>query len=173
MARLQETLRALMHDLKNDLRKDPLPPELELKLCKSEAEWGKLRSCQENVRAMCPGDPIHGEVEELKALYLKLNDRVQVALEERQAEEKARLEREERAYRARLLGERLKFSHEELDRIVTDVMTQLKGEIGPDVGALEVFNIQLDATKTRLDFAGELLGTAQAMIDQLISDFPE
>ena len=45
VARLQETLRALMHDLENDLRKDPLPPELELKLCKSEAEWGKLRSC--------------------------------------------------------------------------------------------------------------------------------
>ena len=173
MARLQETLRALMHDLENDLMRNPLPPDLELNLCKSEAEWGKLRLCQEDIRSMCPGDSRLREVEELKALYLELNGKVQVALEKRQAEEDARLLREERAYRARLLGERLKFSHEELDRIVTDVMAQLKGRIGSDVGSLEVFNIQLDATKARLDFAGEQLVTAQAMVDKLVSDFPE
>ena len=146
MARLQESLGALMHDMETDLMKDPLPPELELKSCKSEAELVKLRQCQEDILSVSPNDSILGEVEELKALYLELNDRVQVALEERQAEEDARLLREERAYRARLLGENIKFTHEDLGRIMTDVMAQLKGETGSDVGSFEVFNIQLDAT---------------------------
>ena len=93
VARLQETLGAMMHDMEGDLMRDPLPPELELKSCKSEAELVKLRQCQKDILSMCPGDSILGEVEELKALYLELNDRVQVALEERQAEEDARLSR--------------------------------------------------------------------------------
>ena len=46
MARLQESLGALMHDMKKDLMRDPLPPELELKLCKSEAELSKIKQCQ-------------------------------------------------------------------------------------------------------------------------------
>ena len=62
-ARLQETLGAMMHDIEDDLMRDPLPPKLELKSCKSEAELVKLRQCQENIRSMCPGDSILGEVE--------------------------------------------------------------------------------------------------------------
>ena len=104
MAHLQESLGALMHDMENDLRRDPLPPKLELKLCMSEAELGRIRQCQGDILAVSPDDTIRGKVEELQALYLELNDRVQVALEESQAEEEARLLREERAYRARLLG---------------------------------------------------------------------
>ena len=63
--------------------------------------------------------------------------------------------------------------HEDLERIVTEVMAQLKGRIGSGMGCLEMFNIQLDAIKARLDFAGEQLVTAQAMVDKLVSDFPE
>ena len=111
MARLQESLGSLMHDMENDLMRDPLPPELELKSCKSEAELDRLRQCQEDILSVSPNDSILREVEDLKALYLELNDRVQVALEESQAKEDARLMREERAYRACLLGEKLKFTH--------------------------------------------------------------
>ena len=142
MARLQESLGSLMHDIENILMKDPLPPELELKSCKSEAELSRLRQCQGDILSMSPNDPILGEVDELKALYLELNDRVQVALEESQAKEEARLLREEKAYRARLLGEKLKHMHEDLERTVTEVMAQLKGRIGSGVGCLEMFNIQ-------------------------------
>ena len=109
MVRLQETLRALMHDLKSDLIKSPLPPDLELKLCKTKAEWCKLRLCQKDIRLMCPSDPSLREGEELRVLYLELSGKVQAALERHQAEEEARHLREERTYRARLLGESLKF----------------------------------------------------------------
>ena len=173
MARIQESLGALTHNMENDLMRDPLPPELELKLCKSEAELSRIKQCQGDILAVSPNDPILGEVDELKALYLELNDRVQVALEESQAEEDARLLREERAYRARLLGEKLKYMHEDLEKTVTKVMSQLKGRIGSGVGCLEMFNIQLDAIKACLDFAGEQLVTAQSVADKLVSDFPE
>ena len=96
MARLQESLCTLMHEMEDDLRRDPLPPELELELCKSEAELSRIKQCQGDILAVSPNDPIRGKVDELQALYLELNDRVQVALEESQAEEEARLLQEER-----------------------------------------------------------------------------
>ena len=97
MAHLQESLWTLMHNMEDDLRRDPLPPELELKLCKSEAELSRIKQCQGDILAVSPNDQILGEVNELKALYLELNDRVQVALEESQAEEDACLLWEDRA----------------------------------------------------------------------------
>ena len=173
MARLQETLRALMHDLESDLVKSPLPPDLEMKLCKSEAEWCKVRRCQEDIRLICPSDPSLRGGEDLKELYLELSGKVQAALERHQSELEDRRLREESNYRARLLGEDIKFLHEELERIMFNTKSQLEKEVGTDVRALEMFNIQLDATMCHLDFAGELLGTAQAAIDRLTSDFPE
>ena len=113
MARLQETLRALMHDLESDLVKSPLLPDLELKLCKTKAEWCKLRLSENDIRLMCPSDPSLRENEELRALYLELSGKVQAALERQQAEEEDRRLRDDRSYRTRLLVEKLKFSHEE------------------------------------------------------------
>ena len=81
MACLQETLRALMHDLESDLVKSPILPDLEMKLCKSEAEWCKVRRCQEDIRLICPGDPSLRGAEDLKVLYLELSGKVQAALE--------------------------------------------------------------------------------------------
>ena len=155
VSRLQKSLWTQMHDMEDDLRRDPLPPELELKLCKSEAELSRIKQCQGDILAVIPDDPICGKIVELQALYLDLSDRVQVAIEESQAEEDARLLREDRAFRACLLGEKLKYTYGDLDRTVTEVMAQLKVRTGSGVGCLEVFNIQLDAIKARLDFAAE------------------
>ena len=124
MARLQETLRALTHDLESDLVKSPLPPDLELKLCKTKADWYKLRLCENDVRLMHPNDPSLRENEELRVLYLELSGKVQAALERQQAKEEDCHLRKERTYRTRLLGEKLKFSHEELERIVTNAKAQ-------------------------------------------------
>ena len=165
MARLQEALRASMQDLENDLVKSPLPPDLEEKLCETKTEWYKLRLCENDVRLMCPSDPSLRENEELRVLYLELSGKVQAALERHQAEEEDHRLRKERTYRTRLLGEKLKFSHEELERIVTNAKAQFEEEVGPDAKALEVFNIQLEATEVRLDLARELLENAQAAID--------
>ena len=90
MARLQETLRASMQDLENDLVKSPLPPDLELKLCKSKAEWCKLRLCENDVRSVCPNDSSLRENEELRVLYLVLSGKVHAALQRHQANEEDR-----------------------------------------------------------------------------------
>ena len=136
MARLQEALRASMQDLENDLVKNPLPPDLEQKLCKAKAEWYKLRQRENDVRLMCPSDPSLRENEELRALYLELSGKVQAALERQQAEEEDRRLRDDRTYRTRLLVEKLKFSHEELERFVSDAKALFEKEVGSDAKAL-------------------------------------
>ena len=89
MARLKESLWTLMHDMEADLMRDPLPPKLELTLCKSESELCEIKQCQGGILAVNPDDLVQGEIVELQALYLDLSDRVQVAIDESQAEEEA------------------------------------------------------------------------------------
>ena len=103
VACLRESLWTQTQDMEGDLMKDPLPPTLAITLCKSESIWREIEQCYGNILAIDPGDPVQGEIVELRALYLDLSDRIQIAIEESQAEEDARLLQQDRAFKAHVV----------------------------------------------------------------------
>ena len=106
MARLRESLWTQMQEMEADLRRDPLPPTLLTTLCKSEFKWHEIEQCHGTILAVSSGDPVRREILDLCALYLDLNDRVQIALEDNQSKEEARLLHRDKVFEAHTLGER-------------------------------------------------------------------
>ena len=173
MARLRESLWTQMQEMEADLMRDPLLPTLLTTLCKSESKWHEIEQCHGNILAVSSGDPVQREILDLRALYLDLNDRVQIALEDNQAKEEARLLHRDRVFEAHVLGERWKYIYRVIDASVNEIMAQLKGGPNSGIGQLEVISIKFDAIRTRLEYVEAQLDAAQSLADSMVSNYPE
>ena len=102
-----------------------------------------------------------------------MNDRVQVALEDNQSKEEARLLHRDKVFEAHALGERWKCIYKDIDASVDEIMTQLKGGPTSGIGQLEVINIKFDAIRTRLEYVKTQSDAAQSLADAMVSNYPD
>ena len=94
---------------------------------------------------MSKGDPVQGEFFDLQALYFDVNDRVQIALEDNQSREEARILQWDKTFEAHSLGAEWGCIYKEIDASLDEMIAQLKDGPADGIGQLEMVNIKCDA----------------------------